>query len=52
MVIHGLSAEEKAKDDIFTKEVIQVKMMSELLKHELGEIKNDFNHLFRQKYNF
>ena len=39
-------------DDVFKSEAIQVKMMSELLKQELQDVKTDLNLLFKQNYNF
>ena len=47
MVIYEPTPEQKVKEDVFKGEVVKVKMMNELLKYELCEIKNDFNHLFR-----
>lgn len=46
------SKNDKVEDNVWKNEVIQVRMMNELLKNQLVEAKNDLNQLFSQNYNF
>ena len=52
MAIFDARNKGSTKDAIFKADMISVKMMNELLKNEVCEVKNDISALFRQNYNF